>query len=127
MGPTLNNGGVVDMARMSKSDALGFFLGGAVVGATVALLYAPKTGVQARRDIRKFSKRTVERLDDLQTDIRDQVTEWVDDVSGAVRDGLNAGKKLSNEGYEQVMGVFDNAKKIVEDGRNRLQHMIKSA
>jgi gas vesicle protein len=115
------------MARMSKSETLGFFLTGAAVGAAIALLYAPKTGAQARRDIRKFSKRTVARLDDLQEDIRDQVTEWVDDISSSVKDGINAGKTFSNETYEQVMDVFDSAKKAVEDGKNKLQRMIKTA
>ena len=112
---------------MTKSDAFGFFLTGAAVGAAIALLYAPKTGVQARRDIRKFSKRTVERLDDLQEDIRDQVTEWVDDISSSVKDGINAGKSLSTETYDQVMDVFDSARKAVEDGKNKLQRMIKTA
>ena len=115
------------MPRMTKSEALGFLLTGAAVGAAIALLYTPKTGAQARRDIRKFSKRTVARLDDLQEDIRDQVTGWVDDVSSSVKDGIHAGKTFSNETYGQVMDVFDSAKKAVEDGKNKLQKMIKTA
>ncbi len=115
------------MTGFSKSQVAGFFFTGAILGAAVALLYAPKTGAQTRRDIRKLSKRTVHRLDDLQDDIRDQVTGWVDDVSGTVKDGLNAGKKLSAHGYDQVMGVFDNAKQYVEDGKSRLQPMIQTA
>jgi len=115
------------MARMSKTGAVGFFLTGAMVGAAVALLYAPKSGAQVRRDVRKFSKRTVERLDDLQEDIREQVTDWVDDISCTVKDGLAAGKTFSAEKYEQVLDVFDNAKKVVDEGKNRLQRMIKTA
>ena len=115
------------MARLSKSEVSGFFLTGAVVGTAIALLYATKTGAQTRRDIRKYSKRTVDRLDDLQDNIRDQVTTWVDDISCTVKDGLNAGKKFGTESYGQVMEVFDNAKKAVEDGKNRLQRVIKTA
>ena len=40
---------------------------------------------------------------------------------------LDAGKKFSTESYEQVLDVFDNAKKVVEDGKSRLQKMIKTA
>ena len=115
------------MARFTKSQVAGLFITGAVVGAAVALLYAPKTGAQVRRDIRKFSKRTINRLDDLQDEMRDQVSGWVEDVSSAVRDGLSAGKKFSSNSYEQVMEVFDNAKKYVEDGKNRLNRMIQTA
>jgi len=117
----------VFMARMSKAQAACLLLTGATIGAAVGLLYAPKSGAQTRRDIRKFSKRTVERLDDLQDDIRDQVTDWVEDVSCTVKDGLSAGKKLSTHGYEQVLQVFDNAKKYVEDGKTRLERMIHTA
>ena len=112
---------------MSIKQATGFVFAGAVVGAAVALLYAPQSGARTGKDIKKFSRKTVARLDDLQGNIRDQVTDWVDDVSGTVKDGLNAGKKLSVHGYEQVMGVFDNAKKYVEDGKTRLQRMIQTA
>jgi gas vesicle protein len=115
------------MARISKCQAAGFLMTGAVVGATIALLYAPKSGAQTRKNIRKFSVRTVNRLDDLQEDIRDQVTDWVDDVGSVVKNGIEAGKKLSTQGYEQVMGVFDNAKRVVEDGKARLERMIQTA
>ena len=53
------------MERLTKLEVSGFFLIGAFVGAATALLYAPKTGAQTRRDIRKYSKRAAERLDDL--------------------------------------------------------------
>ena len=114
------------MERFTKLEVSGFFLAGAFVGAAIALLYAPKTGAQTRRDIRKYSKRAVERLDDLQDNVRDQVTTWGDDISRTVKDGLNAGRKFGTESYGQIMEGFDNAKKAVEDGKNRLQRVIKT-
>ena len=93
------------MRGYSKSDVLGFFIAGAAVGAAVGLILAPKSGEQTRKDIRRFSKKAVNRLDDLQSDVRDQI----------------------EDGYEQVMEVFDNVKEYVEDGRNKLQKMIRTA
>ena len=93
------------MRGYSKNDALGFFIVGAAVGAAVGLILAPKSGEQTRKDIRRFSKKAVNRLDDLQSDVRDQIA----------------------DGYEQVMEVFDNVKEYVEDGRNKLQRMIRTA
>ena len=63
------------MPRFSKTQMVGLFMTGAAVGAAVALIYAPKTGPQMRRDIRRFSKRTANQLDDLQGGIREQVSE----------------------------------------------------
>jgi gas vesicle protein len=93
------------MRGYSKSDVLGFFIAGAAVGAAVGLIVAPKSGEQTRKDIRRFSKKAVNRFDDLQSDVRDQI----------------------EDGYEQVMEIFDNVKEYVEDGRNKLQKMIRTA
>jgi len=93
------------MRGISKSQVVWFFFSGAAVGAAAALLFAPKTGAQTRKDIRRFSKKAVNQLDDLQNDLREQI----------------------NDGYEQVMEVVDNVKEYVEEGRNRLQKMIRTA
>ena len=88
----------------SKTEMAGFLIAGAALGAVVTLMFAPKSGTQTRRDLRKFSKKTVNQLDDLQQDVRDQ-------VSG---------------GYEQVMDVIDNVKEYVKDGKSGLQKVIKN-
>ena len=93
------------MRGFSKNQAVGFFLSGAAIGVAVALLFAPKTGAQTRKDIRRFSKKAVTQLDDLQNDLREQI----------------------GDGYEQVMEVFDNVKEYVEEGRSKLQKMIHTA
>jgi gas vesicle protein len=111
---------------MSMKQATCLFITGAMVGAAVALLYAPQSGARTGREIRRFSRKTVARLDDLQENIRDQVTDWVENISELVKDGVHSGKRLGAEGYEQVLQGFDIAKKCVEDGRNRVEHLIKT-
>ena len=93
------------MRGFSKTDAVGFLITGAAIGAAFALLYAPKTGEQTRRDIRRFSKKAANQIDDLQNEIRDQIS----------------------EGYDQVMEVFDNVKEYVEDGTSKLHKLIRTA
>jgi len=112
---------------MSMKQAVGFLFTGAMVGAAVALLYAPQSGARTTKDIKKFSRKTVARLDDLQGNIRDQVTDWVENITEVVKDGVDRGKKLGAEGYEQVLQGFDNAKKCVEDGKSRIEHLIKTS
>ena len=115
------------MANIDVKKAAGCVLAGAMVGAAVALLYAPQSGVRTRKDLKRFAGNTVERLDDLQVAIRDQAAEWVDDVSEVVKDGVQRGKSLGSEGYEKVLQGFDNAKQLVEAGRIRIEHLIKSS
>ena len=63
------------MSGFTKTQVAGLFITGAAIGAAAALLFAPKPGVQTRKDIRKFTKKTVDQLDDLQSDIREQITD----------------------------------------------------
>ena len=115
------------MAQINTKQAAGLLFAGAMVGAAIAVLYAPQSGVRTTKNIKKFARKTVDRLDDLQGDIRDQVANWVDDIAEVVKDGVDRGKKLGAQGYEQVLQGFDNAKKCVEDGRSRLEQLIKTA
>jgi len=73
------------MDRISKTQVAGLFIAGAAMGAVAALLFAPKTGVQVRKDIRRFSKKTMNQLDDLQCDIRDQINEGYAQVRRIIR------------------------------------------
>jgi gas vesicle protein len=93
------------MRGFSKTEVAGFFLTGAAIGAVAGLLLAPKAGAQTRRDIRRFSKKAIDQLDDLQSDVREQIT----------------------DGYEQVLDAFDNVKEFVGDGKTRLQKIIKTS
>jgi gas vesicle protein len=90
--------------RFSKTQLAGFFIAGATLGAFLTMMFAPKSGAQTRRDIRRFSKKTVNQLDDLQHEVREQ-------VSG---------------GYDQVKEVIDNVKEYVKDGKNGLEKLIKT-
>ena len=65
-----------------------------MVGAAIALLYAPQSGVRTKKDIKRFARKTVDQLEALQGDVRDQVTDWVDDMTEIVKDGVDRGKKL---------------------------------
>ena len=93
------------MRGYSRTDAVGFLVTGAAIGAAFALLYAPKSGEQTRKDIRRFSKKAANQIDDLQSDIREQIS----------------------DGYVQVMEAIDNVKEYVEDSRSKLQKLIRIA
>ena len=115
------------MAKIDVKQAAGCLLAGAMVGAAVALLYAPQSGVRTRRDIRRLGENTVDRLDNLQEGIRDQAAEWVTELSEVVKDGVASGKKLGAESYEKILKGFDNAKQCVEEGRSRIELLMRTS
>jgi hypothetical protein len=71
-------------------------------------------------------RNTGDRLDDLQADIRNQVTDWVENVTDVVQNSIDQGKRLSTQGYEKVLKGFDGAIQCVDDGKIRVERLIKS-
>jgi gas vesicle protein len=72
--------------------ALAFLLIGVGAGALIALLYAPKSGEQLRRDIRRKYKDARGAVEDFAEDARDRVeevvgrgAEWVEEVEKEAR------------------------------------------
>jgi gas vesicle protein len=114
------------MAKTDMKQAAVFLFAGAMVGSAVALLCAPQSGARTTKGVNRFARKTVNRLEDLQGDIHNRVADWVDDMTEIVKDGVSRGKKLSTEGSARLLQSFDNVKKCVEDGRSRLEQLIKT-
>jgi len=78
------------------SNTLVWFLTGAVVGATVAMLYAPRSG----KDARQF--------------ITDKTQQGREAVAESSRDLLNAGRDM----FERGRRLVEDAADLFERGRN---------
>jgi gas vesicle protein len=95
-----------DMERDTSEDAqsewtnrLAWFLTGAVIGVTAALLYAPQRG----KDTRKF--------------ITDKAQQGRDAVSGTSKDIVDAGKEMFERGrklVEDAAELFERGRKLVK-------------
>ncbi len=71
--------------------AVTFLLIGLGIGAMTALLLAPKTGKQLRKDIRRKYEDTKETVDD-----------WTEDTRDAVEDLIERGTEIADEIRERV-------------------------
>jgi gas vesicle protein len=111
----------------SKSETVGFFLAGALLGGAIGILCAPASGERTRKRIKRQARRGMEHLDELQDDIRLRLNDWIEDVADTVDEGLVRGKKLSLAGKERVLGVFDDARERLETGRQRIERFIQAS
>lgn len=66
------------MARQSHSDNALWFFAGAALGATIALLYAPQSGEDTRRQIKGVAKKGAGQLADTGRQIADLGRELYD-------------------------------------------------
>ena len=76
-----------------------WFIAGAAVGASIALLYAPQSGKETRKLIKKKTKESREALSDTANDLMDK------------------GREL----YEKGLRVADEAAEMIERGRKLVE------
>ncbi|HXP83173.1 MAG TPA: YtxH domain-containing protein [Bryobacteraceae bacterium] len=86
------------MAR-NTSDSLVWFIAGAAIGASIALLYAPQTGRDTRRLIVKKTRHGRETLADASRDLADKGRELFD-----------KGRRVADDAAE----LFERGRKLVE-------------
>lgn len=63
------------------ADAL-MVVGGSVVGAGLALLFAPQSGAKCRKEVVRFGKTVSKKSDRMFHDIADSVSDFADTVGG---------------------------------------------
>jgi gas vesicle protein len=87
------------VARDNNASMIGWFIGGAVIGASVALLLAPDTGKGIRRKLAKQAKRS-----------RKVITESSQDIIDRGRELYERGRDLAEEAAE----LFEKGRRIAE-------------
>lgn len=84
---------------MEQDNKLVWFVAGAAIGATIALLYAPQAGSETRRILKHKSREGREAL------------------AGSSRDLMDKGRQL----YEKGLRVADEAAEMIERGRRLVE------
>jgi len=100
-----------------------WFLIGALVGAGVAMLYAPQSGERTRRDLARRAKRIRRDVEGKLEEVRDEVVDrgrrlrdsaqdLAENVKGEVRDGRKAIRKTASNARDEL-------ERRLEDARSR--------
>jgi gas vesicle protein len=105
----------------SGGDKFIYFLVGGFVGATVALLFSPKTGEQTREFLENKYKEGSERLSETARQGKERVSEKSLEMAGRVTENINKGKEVLRQQKEQVSAAIDAGKDAYETERHNLQ------
>lgn len=101
----------------NRDSCLFTFLFGAVVGAAVALLYAPRTGKETRAHLKKMTEDFVEDAGEKGTELRNKGKKFVEEgkirVSEFVENGKNKYSKVFRKQEEPV--EFKEQKEVIEE------------
>jgi len=93
----------------SASEKLTFLLIGAGIGATLALLFAPKSGRELRGDIADYTRRGVDAAGDSARQIGARASEVYDTASERVQGAYGTAR-------ERAQGVYGTARERVAQG-----------
>jgi len=97
---------------------------GAILGAGAALLFAPQSGRQTRRDIARYARKTSRKLEGVAGEVAERVAEMADAVEEKAEELLEKGKDLSTESREAVLNAFNEGQDRLGRQRDRLAKLL---
>jgi gas vesicle protein len=109
----------------SRIEKYWYVLLGSMVGAGVALLFAPQTGVKTRKQIAKYGKKAGNRAQEFVGDIAESLDATLHDILDYSGDQIEKGKKLTDRARGEILDVLDAGKKYLEEEKSKLDKVLK--
>jgi gas vesicle protein len=95
---------------MKNTERIGWLLIGAAAGAGIALLYAPVSGKEARKLIRKTAEDAKDSVVEMGEQVRDKVVEASESVADAARGVYRKGATMA----AGAAGVFEAGRRVAK-------------
>jgi len=97
------------------------FVAGALLGAGVALLFAPQSGRKTRRDLCHFAEKTRNKVEAAQIEWRHSIENIVGDAVERIGGGLNRGIDWTDSKIAEFQRALDGGRKFIQDEIEKIQ------
>lgn len=100
---------------------------GGIIGAGVALMYAPQSGERTRKGIARFGKKARRKAQDaveVVEDFTDQVSDMAETVGDRATEILEKGKDMAYSAKKGLLKAIEEGEARLVKERSRLQKMI---
>jgi gas vesicle protein len=97
---------------------------GAILGAGAALLIAPQSGRQTRRDIARYARKTSRKVEGVAGEVAESVAGMADAVEEKAEELLQKGMDLSRESREAVLAALNEGQERLGRQRDRLAKLL---
>jgi len=101
-------------------DKFMYFLIGGFVGASVALLFAPKSGEETRRFLEGKYREGTETLNQRVAEGRQYVGNVKEDFAGKVESTIDAGKETVARQKDQLTSAIEAGRKAYQEEKSKL-------
>lgn len=111
---------------LRKSAMLGglMLVAGGLLGAAAALLYAPQSGRQTRRDLARYGRKIRREAENVVDDFAGNVHGMVESIGERAEDILDRGKDLAHDAKVELINIIDEGQARLEKQKARLAKII---
>ena len=107
-----------------RESGIGGFVAGLAAGAVIALLFAPKTGEETRRDLQRRARRVGEQAQDLVSDVSESVGHTLQDARQTVETRIDRARQAVDLKRRQVTNAVDAGRMAAQQARVELEQRI---
>jgi gas vesicle protein len=97
------------------------FVVGSLLGASIALLYAPQSGEVTRQEMREKTERTIIKAHRLEEEFKYTISQLIGNVKLKVSQLIEDGKDIAEDKKEEILAAIDAGKKALEKERSKLE------
>ena len=107
-----------------RSGSASSFLVGLAIGAGLALLFAPSSGEETRREIKRRARRAKRAAQRMATDVTDSVTDKFDSARRRVEDKIDEARQAVEIKKQQVKSAMEAGRAAAQQARDELERRI---
>jgi len=107
-----------------NEPGIGAFVAGLAIGAGLALLFAPKTGEETRRELQRRARMVGNQAQDLVSDVTDSVGQTFHDARESVETRIDAARHAVELKRRQVTNAVDAGRAAAQQARVELEQRI---
>ncbi|HVF39406.1 MAG TPA: YtxH domain-containing protein [Gemmatimonadaceae bacterium] len=100
------------------------FLAGLAVGAGIALLFAPRTGAETRRDLQQRARRVGDQAQDFVSEVTDSVGQKIEEARSSVQTRIETTRDAIELKRRQVTRAVDAGRAAAQQSRVELEQRI---
>jgi gas vesicle protein len=94
---------------------------GTLLGAGVALLFAPQAGRKTRRDIRQFAERVGNKADVARHELQRSINDIIGDAEEKLREGLAGGMEWTDSKIADLQRALEVVRKSLAEEIEKIQ------
>jgi gas vesicle protein len=107
-----------------NEPGIGAFVAGLAIGAGLALLFAPRTGEETRRDLQQRARKVGDQAQSLVSDVSDTVSNTISSAKQKVEERIDSTRNTVELKRRQVTNAVEAGRAAAQQARVELEQRI---